>query len=97
MTNLEVQSPFVGKDESEKNTDFCHLPPGWCLIKYVPYLPIELFLALLPVVCPQLQPDLTAEMAPNLTSRLMMIWEERFREKNSDPSKLPIRSFMLML
>ncbi|GFX43899.1 hypothetical protein TNCV_4111781 [Trichonephila clavipes] len=22
-------------------TRFSHLPPGWCLIKYVPYLPIE--------------------------------------------------------
>ncbi|GFS78260.1 hypothetical protein TNCV_3172161 [Trichonephila clavipes] len=39
----------------KKSTDFCHLPPGWCLIKYVPYLPIELFLALSPVVCPQIQ------------------------------------------
>ncbi|GFX08998.1 hypothetical protein TNCV_4165771 [Trichonephila clavipes] len=34
------------RDKLEKSTDFCHLPPGWCLIKYVPYLPIELFLAL---------------------------------------------------
>ncbi|GFW77625.1 hypothetical protein TNCV_133161 [Trichonephila clavipes] len=42
------------KDELEKSTDFYHLPPGWCLIKYVPYLPIELFLALSLVVCPQL-------------------------------------------
>ncbi|GFS59249.1 hypothetical protein TNCV_70801 [Trichonephila clavipes] len=43
------------KGESEKSTDFCHLPAGWCLIKYVPYLLIELFLTLSPVVCPQLQ------------------------------------------
>ncbi|GFW35134.1 uncharacterized protein TNCV_5066991 [Trichonephila clavipes] len=42
------------KDELEKSTDFYHLPPGWCLIKYVPYLPIELFLAFSLVVCSQL-------------------------------------------
>ncbi|GFW60902.1 hypothetical protein TNCV_4871131 [Trichonephila clavipes] len=52
-----LQNRWKGKrkDELEKSTDFCHLPPGWCLIKYVPYLPIELFLAFSPVVCLQLQ------------------------------------------
>ncbi|GFX81988.1 transposable element Tcb2 transposase [Trichonephila clavipes] len=63
------------------STDFCHLPAGWCLIKYVPYLPIELILALLPVVCPQLQSD---ESRFNLSSddNRVRVWRPRGERLN---------------
>ncbi|GFV14315.1 uncharacterized protein TNCV_807471 [Trichonephila clavipes] len=72
------------------STDFCPLPPGWCLIKSAPYLLIELLLALSPVVRPQLQANVARRLNVS-RSIVQRLWDQYQSEDSVSRRPVPGR------